>query len=174
LVRAVKKRKRELETFRDEENFIPMFQQGRAKEDAYALSSPVSPYLCSLLPWLSPLRRLSVRDDSRGLMGDVALDLMSDDKQTMLRNKNALRYAALSLFLLLRIQSADHTLWSSLRWDRKRKRFVSAASLEAKEKKGGFKFKNESGTNVDGTKKVSMYVAHLPLSAGRFAAPTHT
>lgn len=33
---SVKKRKREPETFRDEEYFIPMFQQGRAKEDAYA------------------------------------------------------------------------------------------------------------------------------------------
>ena len=36
--------------------------------------------------------RLSVRDDSRGLMGDVAMDLMSDDKQTMMKNKNAMRY----------------------------------------------------------------------------------
>jgi hypothetical protein len=110
-------------------------------------------------------------------MGDVALDLMSDDKQTMLRNKNALRYAPLSLprqsFDCVN-EALTTRWWSSLRWDRKRKRFVSAASLEAKEKKGGFKFKNESGTNVDGTKKVSMYVAHLPLSAGRFAAPTHT
>ncbi len=33
-----------------------------------------------------------MRDDSRGLMGDVAMDLMSDDKQTMMKNKNAMRY----------------------------------------------------------------------------------
>jgi hypothetical protein len=25
-------------------------------------------------------------------MGDVAMDLMSDDKQTMMKNKNAMRY----------------------------------------------------------------------------------
>jgi len=35
---------------------------------------------------------------------------------------------------------------------------VSAASLEAKNKKGGFKFKNEAGAKVDAKgKKISMY-----------------
>jgi len=103
-----KKQKREAGSYRDEEYFLPMFQKGRAKEDALAVTE--------------------------GLAGDVALDLMSDDKEAMAKNKN------------------------QMRWDRKRKRFVSAASLEAKNKKGGFKFKNEAGAKVDAKgKKISIY-----------------
>lgn len=86
LLTTGKKQKREAGSYRDEEYFLPMFQKGRAKEDAY-----ISFFLLLLRHPLTSLSLPVSLAVTEGLAGDVALDLMSDDKEAMAKNKNQMR-----------------------------------------------------------------------------------
>ncbi len=72
-----------------------------------------------------------MKESNTGLQGDVALDLMSDERDALQKS----RY--------------------QMRWDRKRKRFVTAEALANSNKQKGFK--NESGVFVTSKGQKDMY-----------------